>query len=248
MWEGAVCLAPALLRRPAVTGAELDLLHPEMLPRVSPPSEGFFMGSPSHGASPAQARQSACEPGGSKGGTRLLSVAAAVVMRELEAAGVLQLACRTAEYVEEGDIELAQLYAARFGKVSPALGALDAMVHSSTMVHLSFWRPLSRSWWAAHHPGLTARLMCNPASYVTEGSGDSSRARGGCGSDSSGGAARVSFRVASEMVVRKLRLCLLDEPSLSLALVLEPLQLFAAALRPVALRYRDVVAAFSQGV
>jgi len=43
-------------------------------------------------------------------------------------------------------------------------------------------------------------------------------------------------------------LCVLDEPALSVALAIEALQVWAATLRPVALRLRDVVAAFSQAM
>jgi len=149
--------------------------------------------------------------------------------------------------VERGDVELAQLYVARFHKLSHVLAALDDMVHSSTIMHLSFWRPLARSSWAAQHPQLISRLMCNPASHDW-GMVGSKVGMGTGGASPAKAESRIGFRAASEMLVRKLRMCLLDEPALSVALALEPLQQWAAALRPVALHFRPVVAAFSQAM
>lgn len=179
-------------------------------------------------------------------GARLVAVPAMDVMRELWRAGIMEVACATAAHMEREDLALGQLFIARFLKISHVLSQLDAMVHTLTMQHLIFWRPLARSSWATKHPVLLARLMCNPASHP----GSDTQRRGGAGMQGGGrggpGDTESGFRVMSEVLVRKLRLCMVDEPSLSLAVAVEAMVAWARALRPVTLRFRDVVAAFSE--
>ena len=95
---------------------------------------------------------------------------------------------------------------------------------------------LQRSTWAKQNPTLLARLLCNPASCQAPKQ-ERCTGRGGEG-----------FRVATEQVVRKLRVCLEDAPSLSLAAALQALEHWVSALRPLACRHRDVLAAFSQAL
>jgi hypothetical protein len=229
-------------------GAEPEEPRRALSLSLSPPMSGNSLAATA--ASPMRGRAGKVDVGSVEdgAGVRLVAVPAMDVVRELLRTGIMEVACATAAHMEREDLALGQLFIARFLKISHVLSQLDVMVHTLTMQHLIFWRPLARSSWAKAHPVLLARLMCNPASHP----GPDTRGRGGGGTEGGGrgapGDIGQGFRVVSEVLVRKLRLCMVDEPSLSLAVAVEAMVEWARALRPVALRFRDVVAAFSQSM